>query len=110
MNKNPRNKKIVNITRTVGKYIQEKQTNVIVIFGMNINNDQHIIRDVMLGLEEIAEKNPKIIYCYYNELDKIDFEKQYVSAITFSEEVNQKVRKIEVEYIKTEEVLDKYFR
>lgn len=28
---------------------------------MSINNDQHIIRDVMLGLEELVEENPKII-------------------------------------------------
>ena len=109
MNKNPRNKQIVNITRTVGKYIQEMRTNVVVILGMNINNDQHIIRDAMLGLEEMAEENPKIIYCYYDEMDKADFERQYESAITFSEELNQKVRKISVEYIRTQDILDKYF-
>ena len=109
MNKNPLNKRIVNITQTVGKNIQEMRTNVIVIFGMNINNDQHIIRDVMLGLEEMVEENPKIVYCYYDEMDKADFESQYETAITFSEEVNRKVRKIEVEYIKTQEILDRYF-
>ena len=109
MNKDPRNKRIMNITQTVGKYIREMRANVIVIFGMSINNDQHIIRDVMLGLEELVEENPKIIYCYYDERDKADFEKQYESAITFSKEVNRRVREIEVEYIKTQDVLDRYF-
>ena len=55
------------------------------------------------------EENPKIIYCYYDERDKADFEKQYESAITFSKEVNRRVREIEVEYIKTQDVLDRYF-
>lgn len=109
MNKDPRNKRIMNITQTVGNYIREMRANVIVIFGMSINNDQHIIRDVMLGLEELVEENPKIIYCYYDERDKADFEKQYESAITFSKEVNRRVREIEVEYIKTQDVLDRYF-
>lgn len=38
MNKDPRNKRIMNITQTVGKYIREMRANVIVIFGMSINN------------------------------------------------------------------------
>lgn len=109
VNKDPRNKRIVNITQTVGKYIQEKHTNVVVIFGMNINNDQHIIRNVMIGLGEIMVENKKIIYCYYDDRDKVDFEKQYEAAITFSKDLNRKVRKIEVEYIKTQDVLDRYF-
>ena len=75
---------------------------------MSINNDQHIIRDVMLGLEELVEENPKIIYCYYDERDKADFEKQYESAITFSKEVNRRVREIEVEYIKTQDVVQRH--
>ncbi len=64
MNKNPINKRTDSIVRIVGNCMEKDKVEVVVIFGMNIDNDQHIIRDVMFRFSDMTSKNVKIIYCY----------------------------------------------
>ena len=109
MNKHSINKEVPNIVRVVGNCIEENEIEVIVIFGMNIDNDQHIIRDVMIQLSDMASKNGKIVYCYFTEEDREAFNNQYKAAITFSKDVSQRVKEIELLYIKTHNILDEYF-
>ena len=109
MNKHSINKEVPNIVKVVGNCMEEHQIEVIVIFGMNIDNDQHIIRDVMIQLSDMASKNVKIVYCYFTEEDRKVFNDQYKAAITFSKDVSKRVKKIELLYIKTQNILEAYF-
>lgn len=109
MNKNPINKKVPSIVRVVGNCMKDYDIEVVVIFGMNIDNDQHIIRDVMLRLSDMSSNDVKIIYCYFTEEDREVFNEMYNSSITFREDVNQKVKEIDLMYIKTQDILNKYF-
>ena len=80
-----------------------------VIFGMNIDNDQHIIRDVMLRFSDMPSKNVKIIYCYFTEEDRDTFNEQYESSITFRKDVSYRVKETELLYIRTQDILKEYF-
>lgn len=72
--------------------ISDNKSDTIVIFGLNINNDFHIIRNLQVLLERSGLKQCKIIYCYFNTEDKISFERAYESCITYSDELNKYVR------------------
>ena len=109
MNKNPINKKISNIVKTVGDRMEKDEIEAVVIFGMNIDNDQHIIRDIMLRFSDIPSKDVKIVYCYFTEEDRNVFHEQYEAAITFRDDVSQRVKKTELLYIKTQDILQEYF-
>lgn len=109
MNKNPINKRTDNIVRIVGNCMKKDKVEVVVIFGMNIDNDQHIIRDVMLRFSDMLSKNVKIIYCYFTEEDRDAFNEQYESSITFRKDVSYRVKESELLYIKTQDILKEYF-
>ncbi|MCI9078538.1 MAG: hypothetical protein HFH68_06360 [Lachnospiraceae bacterium] len=109
MNKNSINKKIANIVKIVGNCMERDKVEVVVIFGMNIDNDQHIIRDVMLRFSDMPAKNVKIIYCYFTEEDRNTFNEQYESSITFRKDVSHRVKETELLYIKTQDILQEYF-
>lgn len=109
MNKNPINKRTDNIVRIVGNSMKKDKVAVVVIFGMNIDNDQHIIRDVMLRFSDMSSKNVKIIYCYFTEEDRDTFNEQYESSITFRKDVSYRVKETELLYIKTQDILKEYF-
>lgn len=109
MNQNPINKRTDNIVRIVGNCMKKDKVEVVVIFGMNIDNDQHIIRDVMLRFRDMPSKNVKIIYCYFTEADRNTFNEQYESSITFRKDVSYRVKETELLYIRTQDILKKYF-
>lgn len=109
MNKNPINKKIHSIVKIVGNCMEKSEIEVIVIFGMNIDNDQHIIRDVMLRFSDMPSKDAKIVYCYFTEEDRDVFNEQYEAAITFRKDVSYRVKRTELLYIKTQDILQAYF-
>lgn len=109
MNKNPINKKIPSIVKIVGNCMEESEIEVIVIFGMNIDNDQHMIRDVMLRFSDMPSKDVKIVYCYFTEEDRNVFNEQYEAAITFRKDVSYRVKWTELLYIKTQDILQAYF-
>ncbi|WP_066074659.1 hypothetical protein [Neobacillus soli] len=111
LSKNIFNKKVTRFSEKMDAVIQNNSINNIVIFGMNIENDQHVLRNVMLAFYFSQQPNPRIIYCYFNEEEKKAFQEQYEEVITFSKEVNEYVkRNINVSYIKTQEVLKEYFQ
>ena len=72
--------------------ISGDKSDTIVIFGLNINNDFHIIRNLQVFLERSRLKKCKIVYCYFNAEDKISFERAYESCITYSDELNKYVQ------------------
>lgn len=109
MNKNPINKKVPNIVKIVGNCMEKNEIEVVVIFGMNIDNDQHIIRDVMLRFSDMPSKDVKIVYCYFTEEDRDVFNEQYEASITFRKDVSYRVKQTELLYIKTHDILQAYF-
>lgn len=109
MNKHPINKKIPSIVKIVGNCMEKDEIEVMVIFGTNIDNDQHIIRDVMLRFSDMPSKDVKIIYCYFTEEDRDVFNEQYEASITFRKDVSHRVKQTELLYIKTQDILQAYF-
>lgn len=109
MNKSPINKRVTSLTRSTGTTMEQNDIETVLIFGMNINNDQHIIRDIMLNLSDRQSDNVKIIYCYFCDEDRKVFEEQYNASITFRSDVSENVRNIEVLYIKTQDILNDFF-
>lgn len=110
LSKNIYNKKISTFSDKMDTLIKDNSINNIVIFGMNIENDQHVLRNIMLAFYFSQQTNPQIIYCYFTPEEKKDFEEQFEAVITFSPEVNEYVKNINVSYIKTHEVLKEYFQ
>lgn len=105
--KNMNNSNIQIYDDMIKKAVHMKKTNVVVIFGLNIDNDYHIIRSIQERISDLD--NPKIIYCYFTEDDKISFEETYSKCITYSDTLNQAVRNISVLYINSKEIIDKIF-
>ncbi|WP_102692354.1 hypothetical protein [Rummeliibacillus pycnus] len=103
------NKKATYFSKNIETLIQEYSINCVVIFGMNIENDQHVIRNLMLAFFNAKQQNPQLIYCYYTPEEKKEFEEQFKAVITFSEEVSEYAKNIKVSYIKTQDVLKQYF-
>lgn len=98
------------LSKKLENEMKNKKINCILIFGMNIENDYHILRNLMVNLFLNKAKNPKIIYCYFNEEEKIQFKKQYEKVITFNKEASEYAGNIELNFIKTQDVLEKYFK
>lgn len=108
-NKNPINKTTPNIATIVGTCMKKDEIEVVVIFGMNIDNDQHIIRDVMLQFSDMPSKDVKIIYCYFTDEDRKIFNEQYEASITFRKDVSYRVKETELLCIKTQDILQACF-
>jgi len=107
--KNHINKSMTHFSKKMDELIEVNSINNVIIFGMNIENDQHVLRNLMLAFYNAQQKNPHIIYCYYNPEERKEFAKQFKGVITFSKEVNEYVENIEVSYIRTQELLKEYF-
>lgn len=107
--KNIFNKKTTHFSKKIDNLIQDYSINSIVIFGMNIENDQHVLRNLMLAFFNAKQQSPQIIYCYFTPEEKIDFEEQFEAVITFSKEVSDYAKGIQVSYIKTQDILKEYF-
>lgn len=93
----------------ISRYVREKDISNIVIFGMNISNDQDIIRYILLAFEKNQVKNPAITYCYFAESEKNEFETQYKKVITFSKAVNTYCQNVKISCIPTDVILNEYF-
>lgn len=114
LDKNNINKEVEYIGDILENEIRKYAINSISLFGVNVINDYHILRNIMIELyfaysEGIIE-NPKIIYFYHSEKSKEIFESIFDRVITFSDELNDFVREIiDVYFVSTKEVLDEYF-
>lgn len=108
-NKNPQNTKIEIYTDILERIVQQKNTQSIVIFGLNVDNDYHIISNIKFHLALNKCTTNKLIYCYYSEKDKESFLKIYYKII-FSSTVNAIIKsKIQVQLISSKELLDNFF-
>lgn len=98
------------LSEKLEKEMKDKNINCVLIFGMNIENDYHILRNLMLNLFLNKSKTPKIIYCYFNDEEKTEFKEQYKQIITFNKEASEYAENIELNFIKTQDILEKYFK
>ena len=103
------NKKTPFFSEKANRVISENSITTAVIFGMNIENDYHVLRHLMLGFEENDVQEPHIIYSYFTEQEKQDFQEEIKNVITFSEEINDYCRNIKVSYVQTQEILAAHF-
>lgn len=103
------NKKIEYIGSKIDRLIKENSINTIIIFGVSIENDYHILRNLMLGLCFAGIDNPHIIYCYFSESEKEEFGRSFKKLITFDKETTSYSRNIKISYIKTQDILNNVF-
>lgn len=90
--------------------IRKQKTTTVVIFGLCVDNDYHIIRDlqVYMGLENI--QNAEIVFCYYDDYAKNGFLNVYEKCITYSSNLNDFVRNnIKLSLMDSKKILNKYF-
>lgn len=97
---------------TFTKKIKEilAHNNTLVIFGLSIENDYHILRHILIELYSNEIESPRIIYCYYNDEDKTSFESVYQDLNTFSDELSKYVKNVDLCFIKTQIILNNFFK
>lgn len=103
------NKRVPHFSKKIEKLISENAISTVLIFGVNIENDQHVLRNLMLAFYNAGVLEPNIIYAYFNENEKQEFGEELKKVITFSKEVNEYCREIKVDYIQTKDILDNHF-
>lgn len=90
--------------------ISNGKSDTIVIFGLNINNDFHIIRNLQVFLEESKLEKCNIVFCYFDTEDRVSFERAYEACITYSNELNKYVREnISVYTLNSQHILQHFF-
>lgn len=93
-------------SKVLEKTIRDGRTEIVVIFGLNIENDYHLLRELQVFLEAGGIIAPKIIYCYYSKTDKESFCDMYDKCITYSAKLSESVRsKIGVYIVNSQDVL-----
>ena len=102
-NKFPFNFKTEIYDKQLARIITSEKNNTIVIFGLNVDNDYHIIRSIQFNLSKL--NNPHIIYCYFNDNDKNSFLDKYKKCITYAPELNTKVTNIKTSLIVSKEII-----
>jgi len=90
--KQPQNTNIEIYTDILHRVLVEQKSSTVVIFGLNIDNDFHIIRDIQIYLERSGASTPNIVYCYYSDLDKSGFVTTYDQCITYSADLSDFVK------------------
>lgn len=103
------NKESVHIHEKIENAMNESSIEVLVIFGMNIENDHHVLRNIMLSFHATKQKSPHIIYCYFNEMEKNQFDKEFHKSITFGKDLNKYAKSIQVSYMRTQNILNAFF-
>ena len=103
------NKITLDESKILNDRILENKTNTIILFGLNIDNDEYMMRALILALENAKNKNTNIIYCYFNEDEKQNFKPKYNELNKFSREVTEYGKEIKISYIKTQDILKEYF-
>ena len=106
---NKHNKKVVSFSEKVDSLMGDYEIQTIVIFGMNIENDHHVLRNIMRSFYNNEQQSPHIVYCYFSDEEKIQFEQAFQEVITFREDVSEYSRAIKVSYLQTQELLKEYF-
>ena len=108
--KQPQNSNIEIYGDILKRVIEENRTEIIVIFGLNMDNDFRILRDIQIYLEAAKIKSPDIVYCYFNENDKNSFINGYDACITYSKELCDYIRNnIKVSVLDSKQLIEKVF-
>ena len=85
-------------------------TDVVVVFGLGIDNDYHILRSIQIEMVQNKCNNPNIIYCYYSDQDRNDFINLYKKCITYLPELsNHILDKVSVSIIDSKEIIKNLF-
>ncbi|EGT0697040.1 hypothetical protein ACSW9V_15590 (plasmid) [Clostridium perfringens] len=103
------NKKCGTIPKNIENIISSKKIDTLITFGLNIDNDQHILRNIITGFKWAGIEKPMIIYSYFTKEDKQSFERTFNSVLTFSEELNDYARSIEIKFIDAREIITNCF-
>lgn len=104
------NSKIMSHHKILEQVIVDQKSETFVIFGLNISNDYHIVRDLQTFLCQSGVSQSNIIFCYFSEDDKLAFKDAYEACITYSDEINEYVRKhISIYTIDSHKILDYFF-
>ena len=67
------------------------------------------MRSLILALESSKCEKPNIIYCYFRDNEKDEFKPRYDKLNKFSEAITKYGEKININYIKTTDILEEYF-
>ncbi len=92
--------------------LYKRRADTIVIFGLNVENDYHIIRKLQTTLQKNGSepKKAKIIFCYFTQEDKAAFIRVYKSCIAYSEALNSSIiNYIEVKMVDSHNILQRFF-
>ncbi|WP_064091550.1 hypothetical protein [Rossellomorea aquimaris] len=109
--KNRFNKQTSHFSQKMNNIIHRHSIDTVLIFGMNIENDFHVLRNLMLEFHSLGVNTPQIIYSYFNEVEKREFIETYDKVITFREDVNKYCREnIKLSFIKTQDILEAHFK
>lgn len=103
------NKKLMLASDIINESFINNSISQIIIFGMNIINDQDILRYIMIAFYDAKILEPHIIYCYFNKEEKIEFDKQFSDVITFNKDLSNYSKSIKVSYMSTKDILNEYF-
>lgn len=108
--KNPINAQFASCNQILEDRLVNDKSNLIVVFGLNVDNDFHILRDIQINLGKSNSKSANIVFCYYNAEDKESFISTYNRCITYSSELNEYVRKnISIHTLSSRTILENYF-
>jgi len=103
------NKTVVDPFKELSNLIESHKLNHFMLFGMNVENDYHILRGIMLGFIEKNVKNPIVTYCYYSLEERESFEETWNKVITFGDEYSEYARNIKIHFVDSKEIINTYF-
>jgi hypothetical protein len=103
------NTDVEGISQKFDRIILDNQISNITIFGVNVENDYHVLRQFMISLFMAKINNPKITYFYYHDIEKEEFEETFKRVITYSEELSEYSRNIDRRYISSKELVKDCF-
>lgn len=95
---------------SIRKIVYDNRIQVLVIFGLNLDNDYHILRSIQLEFESADVEEPIIIYCYYSDNDRSSFESIYYSCVNYNNTTSKYVlEKIKVRVFSSKELIARIF-
>lgn len=103
------NKKVQSESSILEETFMNNKIDTIVLFGLNINDDEFTMRNIIVALEKANIKNPKIVYCYFGDEQATEFQDKYNKLNVFGKELTEYGNNIEIKLIKTQEILSEYF-
>lgn len=109
--KQPQNSCIENYDEILKRILLINKSNAIVIFGLNMDNDFHILRDLQIFLGTSGVSNPIVIYCFFNDNDKDSFLKAWDSCLTYSKDLCNNIKeKFIVLTMDSQEIISNNFK